>query len=401
MSSDLTPGQLTALSVTERVNSCISLVGIFFVIGTYLGSAAFDKPINRLIFFASFGNLGSNIASLISEAGPLAGPASALCQFQAFLVQMFLGVDCYWALCMALNVYLVFFRGYTVSQLRALDVRYLLVCYGMALVPALVFVFVDTPDQGHVYGPAVIWCWITTEWDWMRIVFLYGIVWLAVIVAFIVYAMAAQVIWTKRAHLDGFLNPLNENPFTNTVTTEIEITHEARPIVKEDDHPGFGSEQSVDVDPYSVHVRVNPPASARPLPAALRMRTLTRDAAERETNAEAWLYARVAFLFFVALLITWVPTSVNRMYALANPTVFNYPLNYLASFLFPLQGFWNVIVYVLSSQTAVRRLFDGWGSGRRRRRRCSMGGSTQVGSREHARPFPGGKQRLQSFSSLG
>jgi hypothetical protein len=44
-------------------------------------------------------------------------------------------------------------------------------------VPAIIFAFLSTPDRGRVYGPAIIWCWITTEWDWMRIVFLYGIVW--------------------------------------------------------------------------------------------------------------------------------------------------------------------------------------------------------------------------------
>lgn len=177
MADSMTSNQLLAMVVTERVNSCLSLLGIFFVIATYLFNPDFNKPINRLIFFASFGNMGSNVAGLISEAGPQLGQFSALCQFQAFLVQMFLGVDVYWAFCMAINVYLVFFRHYTVEQLRALDVHYLLACYGLSFIPALVFLFIDTSEQGRVYGPAIIWCWITSEWDWMRVVFLYGIVW--------------------------------------------------------------------------------------------------------------------------------------------------------------------------------------------------------------------------------
>ena len=177
MSTLITTGQLRALEITERVNSSVSVVGILFVISTFLLSSSFNKPINRLIFFASFGNLGSNIASLISEAGPIAGNTSSLCQFQAFLVQMFLGVDCYWAFCMAINVYLVFFRGYTTDQLRGLELRYLLACYGLSFVPALVFVFISTPSGGRIYGDAVIWCWITSDNGWMRIVFLYGIVW--------------------------------------------------------------------------------------------------------------------------------------------------------------------------------------------------------------------------------
>ncbi|TAQ86608.1 hypothetical protein B7494_g5063 [Chlorociboria aeruginascens] len=344
MADGLSDSQLKAMAITERLNSSLSVVGIFFVVLTFGFSHHFNKPINRLIFFASFGNVGSNIASLISSAGPLSVATgelnSPLCKFQAFLVQMFLGVDVYWAFCMAINVYLVFFRGFTIAQLRKLDIWYLLACYGLAFIPALTFLFINTKVDGShggpVYGPAIIWCWISPNWDWMRIVFLYGIVWLAMIFAFVVYAMAGKVIWDKRRHLDGFLNPLNENPFTNTITTEIEITHEERFIVKDPEESP--SNAMNDIDQYSVKIQVEPPPS-RPLPAALRMRTLTRDVAELETNAESWLYARVAVLFFIALLITWVPTSVNRVYALAKPNVINFPLNYVSSFVFPLQGF--------------------------------------------------------------
>jgi hypothetical protein len=175
--SGLTDSQSKALVVTERVNSSVSVAGIIFIFVTYLFARGFDKPINRLIFFASLGNLGSNIAALISEAGPNAGEKAALCKFQAFLVQMFLGVDCYWAFCMAINVYLVFFRGYTVRQLRSLDIIYLLACYGLSLIPAFVFLWISTRERGPIYGPAVIWCWITGGWDFLRITFLYGIVW--------------------------------------------------------------------------------------------------------------------------------------------------------------------------------------------------------------------------------
>lgn len=87
------------------------------------------------------------------------------------------------------------------------------------------------------------------------------------------------------------------------------------------------------------------------------MRTLTRNAALSESNSEAWLYARVAFLFFCALLISWVPSSINRLYALANPDKYNFGLNYTESLVLPLQGFWNALVYVVTSQTACRDLW--------------------------------------------
>ena len=61
-------------------------------------------------------------------------------------------------------------------------------------------------------------------------------------------------------------------------------------------------------DPYSVNVEVGEQErrpSTRPEPFNV-VRTWTRNAALQETNPEAWLYARVAFLFFCALLISWV-----------------------------------------------------------------------------------------------
>jgi hypothetical protein len=48
---------------------------------------------------------------------------------------------------------------------------------------------------------------------------------------------------------------------------------------------------------------------------------------------------------------------VNRVYSIAYPTAMNFPLNYVASFVFPLQAFWNVIVYIVTSQAACRNLW--------------------------------------------
>ncbi len=155
---------------------------------------------------------------------------------------------------------------------------------------------------------------------------LYGIVWyvsthltpihgelivsrVAIIMATVIYCMAGRVIWKRRKELEGFLNPFNENPFPNTVTTEVQITHEQRRNSSQasfrfDEDRGIHSEG---YDPYTVNVEVGPQDQERAArPAILRMRSLTRVAAVNEKNAEAWLYARVAFLFFLSILITWV-----------------------------------------------------------------------------------------------
>lgn len=88
MATSLTPEQNRMMALTERITASFSIVGILFIILTYLFSSSFSKPINRLVFYASWGNLGLCIVALISVDGPDAGQNSPLCQFQAFMAQL-------------------------------------------------------------------------------------------------------------------------------------------------------------------------------------------------------------------------------------------------------------------------------------------------------------------------
>ena len=78
-----------AVEITERVGSVFSLLGTTFIITTFLSDRSFHKPINRLAFFAAWGNIMSNVATLISTYGIRLGPNGSLCQFQAFLIQWY------------------------------------------------------------------------------------------------------------------------------------------------------------------------------------------------------------------------------------------------------------------------------------------------------------------------
>ena len=84
----LTPGESRALEITERVASCFSLIGTIFIFVTFVSSPNFRRPINRLVFYASWGNTLCNIGTLMSESPIRAGGSSHLCQFQGFLIQM-------------------------------------------------------------------------------------------------------------------------------------------------------------------------------------------------------------------------------------------------------------------------------------------------------------------------
>ena len=61
MSASKTPDQVLVLTIIERVCSVISLLGCTFIIATFTLSSAFRKPINRLVFYASIGNMLSNV----------------------------------------------------------------------------------------------------------------------------------------------------------------------------------------------------------------------------------------------------------------------------------------------------------------------------------------------------
>ncbi|KAL8700089.1 MAG: hypothetical protein Q9201_005638 [Fulgogasparrea decipioides] len=358
----LTAAQTLTLVITERVVASISLIAILFILFTYFFFDSFNKPINRMIFLASFGNLGMAIACLISEDGVSAGPRSALCQFQGFFIQMFLGVDTLWACCMAINVYLAFFHIFRAYQLRALDKWYLLFCYGAAFVPAVTFLFIDKKGRGKIYGPAILWCWIDIQWDFLRIALLYGIVWIAILLAVGIYYKAGMVIYRRRDQLGGFLNPLNEDPFTGMVTTSIDITvqqaSQSSPVrVNVFDRDFDRVPRQGEYDPYTVNVECGQERRGSK-PEILRMRSYTREVAMKETtDTGAWLYARAAFLYFLSMLIIWIPSSINRVYALVYPDRINFGLNFVSALVLPMQGLTNGIVYCITSQSACRELW--------------------------------------------
>ncbi|KAI9780522.1 MAG: hypothetical protein M1839_006640 [Geoglossum umbratile] len=353
-----TAAQLASLSVTERVTSALSLISSGYIIFTFLISTEFHKPINRLVFYASFGNIITNVATLISRSAITLGDNSALCQLQSFLIQMFMPADSLWTLAMACNVYLTFFRKYNAAQLKKQEWKYFLTCYGIPFIPAVTYLFVESKSRGKVYGPATLWCWITPKWDALRVATFYGPVWVVVLITVFIYVLAGVEIYQKRRQLQKFSHPgpleVVDNPFVSTKTTKIEVTSEpaesrnpSESSLKHDD--GIRVTPSRAYMEYSITIESG--ANAPKNPRIERPRTAL------DANTAAWGYTRIAFLFFIALLITWVPSSVNRVYSLVHPEKSNFPLNFVASLVLPLQGFWNGLIYFTTSLPASRNLW--------------------------------------------
>ncbi|KAL9127353.1 MAG: hypothetical protein Q9217_003767 [Psora testacea] len=366
----LTSAQLKALETTERVASCFSLVGTIFIFLTFISSPNFRRPINRLVFYASWGNTLCNVGTLISESGVNAGAHSPLCQFQAFLIQMFVPADALWNLAMAFNVYLTLFKKYNAQQLKALEWKYHILCYGTPFVLAFIMIFVETHARGKIYGPAMLWCWISEDWEFLRIALCYGPAWICIIIAFTIYLISGREIFQKRRELRAFNSSSHEDSWANLKTTQIAVTSELGnvlplgtvaecfdPKAKSLTEPGHQFSRSTkDYEQYSVNI-ASPPVSVRPaMPQSLPSVQHKKNKATIETNRAAWGYTKVALLFFVSLLVTWVPSSANRLYALAHPGRTNIGLAYVAGLVLSLMGFWNSVIYIVTSRAACKAL---------------------------------------------
>ena len=81
--------QLHTLAIVERCASVLSILGIATIMGTFWFSRQFRNPIHRIVFINAFYNLFDVVATTIALSGPTAGNHSALCQFQGFLMQMY------------------------------------------------------------------------------------------------------------------------------------------------------------------------------------------------------------------------------------------------------------------------------------------------------------------------
>lgn len=362
----LTADESHALETTERVASCFSLIGTIFIFVTFVSSPNFRKPINRLVFYASWGNTLCNIGTLMSESPIRAGADSHLCQFQGFLIQMFVPADALWNLAMAINVYLTLFKKYNAQQLKALEWKYHLMAYGAPFVIAFIFIFVENEERGKIYGPAVLWCWLSHDWDFLRIAVCYGPAWVCIIASFAIYIMAGREIFKKRHQLRAFSNPSDDHNYAYK-TTDYQVTSDFESLPLKNISEAFISpadrKSSNPRDPSHVsYPKYNVKISAAPRPSILHHTSIEykqqkKNRAALEANRAAFGYTKVASLFFVSLLVTWVPSSINRVYSLIYPESISVPYAYAAGIVLSLMGFWNSVIYVTTSRAACRTLF--------------------------------------------
>ncbi|RGP74260.1 hypothetical protein FLONG3_6172 [Fusarium longipes] len=65
-------------------------------------------------------------------------------------------------------------------------------------------------------------------------------------------------------------------------------------------------------------------------------------------------YLRTSFIFGFAVLITWIPSSINRLYSLTHQDKISFSLSVASGCVLPLQGFWNTLIYFTTSWKVFR-----------------------------------------------
>jgi hypothetical protein len=427
----MTPRETSAVVACTRSMSVLSLLGSCYIISTFLTFDFYRKPINRLVFFATWGNIMANIATLISTASLPDGdnsPFTALCELQAVLIQWFMMADALWVFCMAANVFLVFWRGYDAIQLRHLEKWYLLFAYGLTAIAPLIYIIMDHTRKDRVVGPATLWCWVGAKYDWMRIAFFYAPVWLVLSATMAIYISTGIKIVRKRALMRFFANEsqqrsrhresavveeVSDHSLAMAAGKNIIVTTQIQHDVHHpDDEPHCGSYESdqASLSSYSstknlskTHREVTEGASSdqnrisrmsRDLKTTSEMQNAssqhdnrakagyratvfaTKPVEESATlpprpttqhrnshvkkragNDAAMAYLKVAFLMFLALIVVWLPSSVNRLFQFINHDDPNYVLVLLSAIVLPLQGAWNATIYIYTTRAEFRRAY--------------------------------------------
>ncbi|KAH8692246.1 hypothetical protein BGW36DRAFT_419550 [Talaromyces proteolyticus] len=365
-----TEQQLFAISTAERTTAAISLLGTSIIVGSFLGSKSFRKPVNRLAFYASWGNILSNIGQLIARSGIELGLNTPLCQFQACLLQWSVQSDAYWTFAMACNVYLTFYHQYEAVQLRKLEWRYIVLCYGLPLIPAIVFLFIETEERGKIYGSGLLWCWISVPWNYLRLGCFYGPIWLMICLTVLIYIRTGREMFTNRRLFN--LNAGKARSSTICACTLSPTDPWKQPTTRfvEDSGPQSPTSSSTTWDDDTNWASsLNPTAPitlSEEFGLSPAQPSQQRDDAQNRVesvggvkmDAASWVYTKCAMLYFIALVVTWVPSTVNRIYSIVHPDEPSFALNLLSAIVLPLQGFWNSLIYVSISWRTFRRLYQ-------------------------------------------
>jgi hypothetical protein len=201
-----------------------------------------------------------------------------------------------------------------------------------------------------------LWCWVSIDWDALRVATFYGPVWLVIFGTFAIYLSAGRVVLEWRRRL---------LKYSQDRSREAEISNHSEPS-----SPGIVKtiEARITTEPAAQALNSNPESGFEGCEAGLSSasrpystpfdRNARLSITSLDANRAAISYCKWALLFFVAALVTWVPSTVNRVVTLVHPEDKIFALNYASGLVLPLQGFWNAIIYIFTSLPACGALLQ-------------------------------------------
>ena len=173
-----------------------------------------------------------------------------------------------------------------------------------------------------------------------------------------------------------------DDPFSSRKTTEVVVTSESRDkasfdlaplgrVIRRDSEvrdapqpPGAAysvviqsGRRASGLEPHGDSLGPIKTNTTMPVTPGPRTGPLRKKAAYEANNA-TWSYTKCALLFFTAMLVTWIPSSANRVYSVVHDNQSSIALEYMSAFVLPLQGFWNAIIYMVTSWKACQMFFD-------------------------------------------
>jgi hypothetical protein len=174
-----------------------------------------------------------------------------------------------------------------------------------------------------------------------------------IIATFAIYISAGKVVLQWRRTLLKYAqnhqndisihSPIHPSSPEIVKTVKVYVTREPAQMSSLTRPPGFDSGQT------SVLDKSNPPLTHYD-------RRPRKSIPSSDANRAAINYCKCALLFFAAMIVTWVPSTLNRLVTLVHPNDPIFGLGYASSLVLPLQGFWNAIIYIFTSLPACKAL---------------------------------------------
>lgn len=227
-----------------------------------------------------------------------------------------------------------------------LEWKYVLFCYGVPFIPALVYLFIKTESRGRVYGDSVVslvevvlevsiftinqlWCWVSLQWDFLQIAVFYGPVWFIVLLILAIYIRVGLTIWRQRRELRKIIKPAFEHATDTTVWGDVDLHRTVQPVPldslrrhssrqRSPTSPPNSSQRNISPEVWPTQSHGGPPDAPPNFASSLSSDTFpgTSTTVSRHnydlghsgafTSPASEAYYKYAVLFFAALIITWV-----------------------------------------------------------------------------------------------